>query len=141
MKMFFSGSISGGLDDVALYLEIIKLLQSYGDVISEHTVGADGRAHYDSEDITPQEAHDRDVDWVLSSDVVVAEVSTPSIGVGYEIGRAVAARVPVIALYRTNSSKTLSAMIEGAPADVMTVIKYSTIEELADKLPKHLSSH
>lgn len=140
MKIFFSGSISGGLDDAALYQEIITMLQSYGNVISEHTVGADGKAQYDSEGITPQEAHDRDVDWVLGSDIVVAEVSTPSIGVGYEIGRAVASDVPVIALYRTNSSKTLSAMIKGAPKDIMTVIQYATIEELAEKLSKHLSS-
>ena len=31
--------------------------------------------------------HDRDVEWLHEADVVVAEVTQPSLGVGYEIGK------------------------------------------------------
>ena len=73
---------------------------------------------------------------MLNSDIVVAEVSTPSIGVGYEIGRAVAAGIFVIALYKIGPTKPLSAMIAGAPSDCVVVLMYREIEEIRDKLKK-----
>ena len=42
--------------------------------------------------------------------VMVAEVTQPSLGVGYEIGRAVASKVPVIALFRPSSGKSKSKL-------------------------------
>ena len=35
-KIYFAGSIRGGRDDAALYAEIIKNLQSFGKVFTEH---------------------------------------------------------------------------------------------------------
>jgi nucleoside 2-deoxyribosyltransferase len=71
--------------------------------------------------------HNRDLDWLLSADVVVAEVTAISMGVGYEIGRAVAAGKKVLCLFRPDTGKNLSAMIAGCP-DVETV-HYKTPEE------------
>jgi hypothetical protein len=45
--------------------------------------------------------------------VVVAEVSTPSLGVGYELGIAEKLKIPVLCLYRPITGKRLSAMING----------------------------
>ena len=38
--------------------------------------------------------------------VVVAEVTQPSLGVGYEIGRAVAMEKPILCLYRPSDDKS-----------------------------------
>ncbi len=57
--------------------------------------------------------HDRDLEWMLSSDVVVADVSTPSLGVGYEIGRALERGKKILCLYRPQGGRELSAMIAG----------------------------
>ncbi|XP_040104980.1 2'-deoxynucleoside 5'-phosphate N-hydrolase 1 [Oryx dammah] len=58
--------------------------------------------------------HDRDLAWLQQTDVVVAEVTQPSLGVGYELGRAVALHKPVLCLFRPKSGRVLSAMIRGA---------------------------
>jgi len=71
--------------------------------------------------------HNRDLDWLLSADVVVAEVTTVSMGVGYEIGRAVAAGKKVLCLFRPDSGRNLSAMITGCPE--LEVIKYGNFGE------------
>ena len=47
------------------------------------------------------------------SDVVVAEVTQPSLGVGYEIGRTVELGKPLLCLYRPVEGRLLSAMIRG----------------------------
>ena len=41
LKIYFAGSIRGGRSDVALYHRIVKLLQKYGTVLTEH-VGDSG---------------------------------------------------------------------------------------------------
>ena len=35
MKIYFAGSIRGGRDDVGLYEQIIEILNSYGEVLTE----------------------------------------------------------------------------------------------------------
>ena len=46
---------------------------------------------------------------------MVAEVTVPSLGVGYEIAVALAHGIPVLALFRPEEGRRLSAMIAGAP--------------------------
>ena len=52
---------------------------------------------------------------VDQSDVMVADVTIPSLGVGYEIGRAEAKQIPVLALFYRDAGRPLSAMIRGNP--------------------------
>uniref|UniRef100_A0A2K6NFZ0 2'-deoxynucleoside 5'-phosphate N-hydrolase 1 n=1 Tax=Rhinopithecus roxellana TaxID=61622 RepID=A0A2K6NFZ0_RHIRO len=58
--------------------------------------------------------HERDLVWLQQADVVVAEVTQPSLGVGYELGRAVAFNKRILCLFRPQSGRVLSAMIRGA---------------------------
>ena len=57
--------------------------------------------------------HDRDVELLNKCNVVVAEVTQPSLGVGYELGRAVDMGKAILCLYRPQEDKLLSAMIRG----------------------------
>lgn len=48
--------------------------------------------------VTEEFIYKRDVDWLLESDFVIAEVTQPSLGVGYELGFAEAKGKPVLCL-------------------------------------------
>jgi hypothetical protein len=109
--IYFAGSIRGGRSDRAMYAEIIRLLQSYGRVLTEHI--ADESLSDHGEDLSDTEIHDRDMDWLRAASYVVAEVTTPSLGVGYEIGRAVEMKIPVLSLFRSQDGKKVSAMVAG----------------------------
>ncbi|MCA9375850.1 MAG: nucleoside 2-deoxyribosyltransferase [Candidatus Doudnabacteria bacterium] len=121
MKIYFAGSIAGGRSDQALYVQIVEQLADYGEVLTEH-IGNSELSTYGElgKGMTDKQIHDRDVDWLLSADAVVAEVTVTSMGVGYELGR-VAERgdVPVLALYRPSASGERgkpSSMIVGSRA-------------------------
>jgi hypothetical protein len=62
------------------------------------------------------------------SDCLVAEVTTPSLGVGYEIGKATEWRKPVLCLFRSNQGRSLSAMIAGS--DGVTLVEYKNVGDL-----------
>ena len=113
LVIYFAGSIRAGRDDVPVYAKIIKHLAKYGDVVTEHvgdySLSVNGQSHLNDRDI-----HNRDLRWLRSSDIVIAEVTTPSLGVGYEIATAIAWRIPVLALYR-NQPDSHAAMIASSP--------------------------
>jgi hypothetical protein len=71
--------------------------------------------------------HDRDMAWLASCDLVIAEVTTPSLGVGYELGWATALAKPVLCLYRTLFGRPLSAMIGGNPG--IQAAEYASMDE------------
>src|SRR6266852_1270924 len=86
MKVYFAGAIRGGRDDVALYLEIVRLLRAYGEVLTEHVAASDLTTSGESHD--DRWIHDRDLAWLRAADCLVAEVTTASLGVGFEIAKA-----------------------------------------------------
>ncbi|XP_061601130.1 2'-deoxynucleoside 5'-phosphate N-hydrolase 1 [Cololabis saira] len=135
MKIYFCGSIRGGRDDVHVYRRIVHALQKYGTVLTEHVgderldlQGESGPAGVGGDQDQDQDQdrfiHDRDVDWLQQSDAVVAEVTQPSLGVGYELGRAVAMETRVLCLFRPSPGRVLSAMIRGAAGEKFLVKNY-----------------
>lgn len=134
MDIFFSGSIRGGRTDRELYADLVAHLGHYGTVLSEHVAEKgveeqEAAAGLDDEDIYTQ-----DLTWLEQADVVVAEVTQPSIGVGYEIGRAVAMETPVLCLYRKSGNHDCSAMIRGN--DEVELVEYETLETARNQIDK-----
>ena len=127
MKIYFSGSISGGRDHAAIYQHLVAYLQGLGhEVLSAHV--ADPAVLEREKDTSPRLVFERDVAWVRDCDVMIAEVSTPSLGVGYEYGLAVQLGKPVLCVYR--SGLRMSKMITGNPAPNLKIATYSTEAEL-----------
>lgn len=136
MKIYFAGSIRGGRHDVELYLQLIEHLRKYGEVLTEH-VGDKNLKIFGEDGITDSHIHDRDLKWIILSDVLIAEVSTPSLGVGYEISRAVENNKRVLCLYRPQAGKRVSAMIAGCPK--ITLAEYHDLGEAKKIIDKFLS--
>jgi 2'-deoxynucleoside 5'-phosphate N-hydrolase len=126
MKIYFAGSIRAGRDDVAVYEVMIASLRSFGEVLTGH-VGDPALSEAGDDGPDDRTIHDRDMEWLKTSDILVAEVSLPSLGVGYELGRAVALGIPVLCLHRTTSGRPLSAMIAGSPQ--IRTASYSGMDE------------
>ena len=135
MKIYFSGSISGGRAHEAIYQHLVARLQAQGhDVLSAHV--ADPVALEREKDLPPREVFERDVKWVEACEAMIAEVSTPSLGVGYEYGLAVQLGRPVLCVYR--SGLRMSKMITGNPAPNLTAATYSSEAELDELLDSFL---
>jgi len=126
MKIYFAGSIRGGREDAALYLQIIDYLKTYGEVLTEH-IGDPELTGLGDDGPTDKYIHDRDLAWLQSADILVAEVTSVSMGVGYEIGRAVESGKKVLCLFRPDSGKNLSAMIAGCPD--LELVYYRNLDE------------
>lgn len=137
-RFYFCGSIRGGRHLADRYQELIAWLQAYGQVLTEH-VGNNEKTGRQDVSLTDREIHDRDLAWLEASDLVIAEVSVPSLGVGYEIARALQLGKTVWCLFHSDSDTELSAMIAGCRE--LEVIRYHQPEELTGRLQRFLKEN
>ncbi len=132
-KVYFAGSIRGGRQDAALYREMIAFLEARGyPVLTEH-VGLESLQEEGERTMTEEEIFDRDMAWLEESDMVVAECTTPSHGVGYELGRAREMGKPIHIFYDLNRGR-LSAMLAGDERFILH--PYTTHRELFETLDR-----
>jgi nucleoside 2-deoxyribosyltransferase len=127
MKIYYAAAIRGAhlIDNTYLHKKIIHHLLQHYVVLTEHL--ADGSLKDVGEtNLSDKLIHDRDMDLVKQADIFIAEVSNPSLGVGYELGRAVELHKRILCLYR-DGEKRLSAMIKGSEG--ILTREYETLEE------------
>ena len=137
MKIYFAGSIRGGTEDQDIYRSLIEKLQAFGQVLTEH-VGSQSLIDQSEQNKSDSEIFQRDVGWIREADIIVAEVTMPSLGVGYELGFGESLGKPVICLYREKEGRRLSAMIAGNPRFQAQV--YQNVDE-AIELVKDFIHH
>ncbi|HEY5124433.1 MAG TPA: nucleoside 2-deoxyribosyltransferase [Ignavibacteria bacterium] len=126
MKIYYATSISGETNPEAenTNIELIKHLKKYGEVLTEHFADS-SLIRVGELTLEDKEIHDRDMKWIMEADVIIAEVSNTSFGVGYEIGRSVENNKKVLCL-RRRQNRRLSAMLRGC--DKITVKDYDSVE-------------
>ena len=135
MKFYFAGAIRGGRDKVDIYMKINELLEQYGEVLDKHV--ASPNVFQLEEGLTPKEKYERDIKWISECDILVAEVSMPSLGVGYEISYAEKLGKRFICIY--DEQIKLSAMISGN--EYNELIKYKDTKDLLKQLETKLKNN
>jgi 2'-deoxynucleoside 5'-phosphate N-hydrolase len=125
MKIYFACSIRGGREDAKTYATLAQYIKTKTTLLTE--IFADGKLTAQGMNKPNRTIWETDTTWVREADAVIAEVSNPSLGVGYEIAKAEEWGKPVLALYRASDDRRLSAMIEGSPHT--TTAYYATLAE------------
>ena len=138
MNIYFACSITGGREFEPVYQAIVRALTEDQHVVpTAHLAEADVMAL--EAVIDPQEVYARDVAWIRACDVLIAEVSMPSHGVGYEIAFSLGLGKPVLALYQ--KQRRISKMISGNPDPNLSVKSYQTPEDATLQIRKFLNKH
>ncbi len=133
-KVYFAGSIRGGRDDAKWYSEIIEYIKRTDTVLTEH-VGLHN-LNLKEQGMGDRAIYDQDTAWLRESDVLIAECTAPSLGVGYELAYAEKIGVPCHLFYR-KSRIQLSAMLTGDP--YFKIYPYEEKEELLRAVDKILA--
>ena len=137
-KIYFGCTIAGGRDHAHLYADIVSYIKSadvhilseiFADKVLKPEVGMR---------LDPAHVWKRDLDWVKEADGLVMEVTQPSLGVGYEIGKAEAWDKPVLALFNLTSGKRLSPMVSGNPK--LKIFKYTDVSQTKNIIEDFVAS-
>ncbi len=126
MNIYFACSITGGRELESAYQHIVAALTTDGHEIPTSHL-AQSEVMENERALTPQYVYERDVNWIRNCDVLIAEVSVPSHGVGYEIAFALEIGKPVLCIHE--QGRRVSKMITGNPNPAIITKSYSTLNE------------
>jgi hypothetical protein len=135
MNIYFACSITGGRDDEPVYQAIVAALIGDGHEVPTAHLAGSGVGEMEAE-IDPREVYARDTAWIRACDALIAEVSVPSHGVGYEIGVALGLGKRVLALHQDGGK--VSKMISGNPDPNLTMMSYPAPDEAVGKIRRFL---
>lgn len=137
MNIYFACSITGGREFESTYQRIVAALLADGhEIPTSHLAQSDVMEN--ERVLAPRDVYERDVSWIKNCDALIAEVSVPSHGVGYEIGFALNIGKPVLCLYRKD--KRVSKMISGNSVPALAIRAYSDMEEAVSQARTFLAS-
>lgn len=128
MRVFFAGAVTSGRPQVAQLAEAVRAVRAAGHEAMN--------AHVASEDIevvqagmTAAEKWDAARACLRIADAVIAEVSAPSTGLGYEIALALEVlQVPVLCLHC--SGQTISPVFSGDMQRNLVVASWLSIQDI-----------
>lgn len=137
MNVYFACSITGGRQDELVYQKLVAALQEVGHHVPTALLASPEVMPLEGV-VNAEDVYSRDVAWITDCELLLAEVSTPSHGVGYEIGYALALGKRVLCLHHQGCK--VSKMILGNPNPQMTVHSYETPEQAVHLLNTYLAS-
>lgn len=138
LRVYCSGPIRGDVTFAENYRRIVDIVSDMG-AATLTEIGSNGAS--DSV-VKPsendEEIYRRDMEWLRSADCVIAEVSAPSHGAGFEICYALfSLDIPVLLLH-WDRGKRLSAMLEGCDHTRLELFRYSGREDMATSIGRFL---
>jgi hypothetical protein len=137
MNIYFACSITGGRDDEAVYQAIVDALLADGHEVPTAHIAKPEVVSLENV-VEPEDVFTRDVEWINNSEALIAEVSTPSHGVGYEIAYALSISKPVLCCHQKGVK--VSKMITGNNNPQLTVHSYTDLDE-AQRLVRSFIDH
>ena len=135
-KVYFAGSIRGGRVDAGLYKRIIEHIQCTDTVLTEH-VGDLALSALERGPQGDKAIYEQDTAWLRQADILIAECTCPSLGVGYELAYAEHRNIPCHIFYNKSQCQ-LSAMLTGNT--YFNIYPYEYEEEIFQTIDRLLSS-
>jgi hypothetical protein len=134
MRIYLACTVRGDRGGVHAGRAICQRLQHHGhEVLTTHLLGDDVEVAESA--LSEEEVFRRDLNWLSNCDVLVAEASGSSYGVGFEVGyvlgRARETGQRIVLLYDAARSGSISRLIVGNCDAACTTFGYQSLAELS----------
>lgn len=113
MKVHISALAEQITEDIATLRKLVRLVHSEGHTLADDWIEPAYTRESRGASLTPEEwqtVYIESRDAIAKSDVVIAEVSKRSFGVGYQVATAVQLKKPILLLRRHNATESAMAL-------------------------------
>lgn len=134
MRVYLAAAMTNPARDLPVIGTFLARIEAAGmEVPTRHVADPDGRAR--DQQLTDAELATRDLTWIAASDALVAEVTTPSHGVGVEVLAATQRGKPVLLLHRQDIA--VSRLLLGLPGTQR--FPYASVDQACQALDAFLA--
>lgn len=132
MKVYCAAPIRGSVDKK-------KFADRIPEIVREMKLSPISEFNIPGNQLTDEEIFTRDISWIEESGCMIAEVSSASTGVGFEIAYSLYhLRKPVLAIYHNDIASTVSAMIKGCTSELLILKNYNDMQEMENIIREFL---
>ena len=133
MRIYLACTVRGDRGAVAGLRALVAALESAGHtILTKHLL--DDNVEGAESALTERAVYERDIEWLEACDILIADASGSSFGVGFEVGyvlgRSDRTDQRVMLLYRADRRDQISRLIVGNAHPRCTVVPYATDAEL-----------
>ena len=134
MQIYLACTVRGDRGAVAGLRALVAALEGAGHaILTKHLL--DDNVEGAESALTERAVYERDIEWLEACDILIADASGSSFGVGFEVGyvlgRSDRTDQQVALLYRADRRDQISRLIVGNAHPRCTVVPYETGVELA----------
>ena len=129
MKIYFAGAIRAGRKKVYDYAKMVEQFEKCGgEVLTKHV--ADSNLSVTGENMSPKEIYERDIKWLKECDIIFADITVASLGVGYELAYAESLGKTIYAVYEKNVN--VSGFLRGNSN--INFLPYTNMNQVIEKI-------
>ena len=137
MTIYLACTVRGDRDAVAALRRVADDLEAAGHVVlTRHLLKDDVESAEAA--LSERQVYERDIEWLNAADVLIADASGSSFGVGFEVGWVLAnsdrTNQRVLLLFREDRRNQISRLIVGNAHPNCTVIQYSDAADLTQRV-------
>ena len=141
MNIYLACTVRGDRSAVTALRGLVMSLEAAGHVVlTKHLL--DDNVESAESQLTERQVYERDIAWLEACDVLIADASGSSFGVGFEVGYVLArserTRQRVLLLYNASREHAVSRLIVGNAHPRCEVQKYENPEDLVSRVLKNL---
>jgi len=141
MRIYLACTVRGDRGAVTALGSLVVALERRGHTIVTKHLLDDGVEAAEAA-LSERAIYDRDIAWLESCDLLIADASGSSFGVGFEVGyvlgRSDRTSQRVLLLYRADRVDRISRLIAGNGHPRCTVLKYENPADLIDRVSQLL---
>ena len=141
MNIYLACTVRGDRSAVTALRGLVTSLEAAGHVVlTKHLL--DDNVESAESQLTERQVYERDIAWLEACDVLIADASGSSFGVGFEVGYVLArserTRQRVLLLYNASREHAVSRLIVGNAHPRCEVQKYENPEDLVSRVSQSL---
>ena len=141
MNIYLACTVRGDRGAVAGLRSLVAALETAGHtILTKHLL--DDNVNTAESALTERAVYERDIAWLEACDVLIADASGSSFGVGFEVGyvlgRSDRTDQRVVLLYRADRRDQISRLIVGNAHSRCRVVKYENPDDLAVRVSESL---
>jgi nucleoside 2-deoxyribosyltransferase len=137
VKIYLACTVRGDRGAVAALRRLSDDLEAAGHVVLTRHLLDDGVESAEAA-LSERQVYERDIQWLNAADLLIADASGSSFGVGFEVGWVLAnsdrTRQRVLLLYRADRRNQISRLIVGNAHPACTRIPYEDAAHLARRV-------
>ena len=143
MNVYFAAPIRGDRSKIETNKYIVNFIKERGhEVLTDHTVKEKEKLIEIENNFGSTNIYKRDMKWIDECDILIAEATAPSFGVGYEVGYMLGSEdlrnKKVIILFDRIIESQVSAMVTGNCDKNAIVYGYESVDDIGRFLRNYL---